>query len=386
MKPIDIKKALDLAKVEQFKGNNFVPLFAGDAGIGKSEICQQWAKDQGEDFHFLDIRIAYNEPQDFNGLPVEYTDKNGVLKMKFATPDMWPTDPEWRGLILFEEPNRGMLATMNGMMQVLTDRRINNIVLPKGAVLAAAINPEGKGYDVNSMDAALKNRFVMFDVRYDDKGFIKHMQERQYNEVVIGFVSSDFWNFKPLTQITDEEVYISPRSISKLNMLQNAMDAHIISVEVYNEGLSSILGSVSKDYMNFVANNKPITVNDIIADKKGSLAKLKKLSEDKFRTDSVRLTLDSVKLGLIENKIKDELFFEVLAAVKSEDLVLETVKATWLEKHCLNVNSSDNVTLDHNALQTWLDSSKEAKAVKKIMLSAKMNEHAQVYIDNLAKT
>jgi chromosomal replication initiation ATPase DnaA len=46
MKPIQIMAMLDLALAARKAGKVFNPMFTGEAGLGKSEICQAWVKKQ----------------------------------------------------------------------------------------------------------------------------------------------------------------------------------------------------------------------------------------------------------------------------------------------------------------------------------------------------
>src|ERR1017187_4399505 len=88
----------------------FIPLFTGEAGLGKSQIVQQWVKKQqlrNPNFIFVDLRIAYMEAPDMIGLPENEITSDGARITCHYQPDFWPRDPKAEGLILFEEPNRG---------------------------------------------------------------------------------------------------------------------------------------------------------------------------------------------------------------------------------------------------------------------------------------
>lgn len=365
MKPSQIKEVLDLAKKLQNEGKKFVPLFTGDAGLGKSEVCQAWVKDQqvtNPEFGFIDLRLAYMEPQDFLGLPLEYTDSKNVTRTRYATPSVWPDNGQ--GLILLEEVNRGMLATMNGTMQLLTDGKVNDYVLPKGWIVAAAINPESAGYDVNNMDAALKNRFTEFRVDYDHKGFVKYMRSNNWSEEVISYVEG-YWNYKSINEIADGEVYVSPRSWSKVNYIQESFNEGLISDDLFFQGITSALGSgVGKSYYAHVNDNKPILLKDILANKKKALKKLNDMSKEKMRTDNVKITVDSVVEAFKAGEIKTDLLLEVLSAIETEDLVYD---GTFRAYEALQQNSDS--TVKYESLKEWLDSSKKGTRVTEILRS-----------------
>ncbi len=199
MKPSKIHEALDMAFAARKIGKTLNPLFAGAAGIGKSEICQQWVKEQqkrNKDFKFIDLRIAYMEAPDLIGFPEKEIDSNGTPRTAHLLPDFWPTDPNSEGLILLEEPNRGTTAVMNCLMQILTDRKVHKYELPKGWIIAAAINPDSAEYDVNTMDTALRNRFAEFEVEYDHPTFCAYMESSKWHDTIQNFVKSGTWVYK----------------------------------------------------------------------------------------------------------------------------------------------------------------------------------------------
>src|SRR4051812_35497574 len=178
MKPSNIPAVMDLAYKAISSGEVFNPMFTGEAGLGKSQIVQQWVNDQRKrnpSFGFLDLRIAYLEAPDLLGFPEVASDDDGRARTCHRLPEFWPTSGE--GLILLEEPNRGTTGVMNCLMQLLTDRKVHNYTLPKGWLIAACVNPDNAQYDVNTMDAALKDRFEEFEVEYDALSFIEFISE-----------------------------------------------------------------------------------------------------------------------------------------------------------------------------------------------------------------
>lgn len=370
MKPSEIPEILDLAKSLQNQGEKFIPLFTGDAGLGKSAQCQAWVKEQQKtnpNFGFIDFRLAYVEPQDFIGLPIETTDKNGLLRTKYAVPSVWPEEGE--GLILFEEVNRGMLATMNGLMQITTDGEIHGYKLPKGWIMAAAINPESSGYDVNNMDPALKNRFIEYKIEYDHKSFVDFMKKHKWTEEVISFVETQ-WNYKSLNEVADGQTYISPRSFHKLNLAQEVFNQGKLKDDLFYQSIVSVLGrEVGKAYYAHVTDNRPILFQDIKANKKAALKKLAKLSQNKMRTDHVRATVDSVIEAYKSEECSTDLFFEVMSTIESEDLVYNAVTTTY-ETHQF-MKLSNESRLQHNGMAEWLKSSTKSKRVIEIIRSVR---------------
>lgn len=324
MKPSDIFKALDLAKAARSKGLVFNPMFTGDAGLGKSEICQAWVKEQQKTnpkFGFLDIRLAYFESPDFIGIPVVVTNKDGTQNTIHIPPVLWP-HADWEGLILFDEPNRANASTLNGMMQILTDRVVNGQKLPKGAIFAACVNPDNNSYDVNSMDTALRDRFELFEVNYDKTTFLDFMKTNEWQSSIIQFVESGNWTFVQPDQIGTDGKYVSPRTWSKLNTaLSSGVDLgpnfHFITA-------NAVLGkAIGTSYHKFIYNTPPVTVDDLITNEKASMKKLKEYSDqDNYRGELLLVTVQGLNEAFLNNeKVTLDLIVEVAKVIPTDKAV-----------------------------------------------------------------
>jgi len=306
VKPIRILDVLQLAYKARKEDQVYNPLFTGDAGLGKSAICQLFVEkmkttgfpEQGipanPDYGFLDLRIAYMEAPDLIGFPESETDKNGVRRTVHNLPEFFPTDPEWQGLILLEEPNRGTTGVMNCLMQMLTDRQIHKYKFPKGAIFAGCINPDTAEYDVNAMDAALRNRFEEYEIEYDPISFMDYIEKSNYNQSIQMFISSGTWIFRSTDQIAEGGKYISPRTWSKVNA------AEIAGVRddrrLHSETMRSILGKdIGQEYHKFCYDEAPVTNKDLLEDIKKALKRLEKQSDvSNYKGDMIAVTVESI--------------------------------------------------------------------------------------------
>ncbi len=327
MKPQDILKVLDLAHEARKAGRVFNPMFAGDAGLGKSQICQEWVALKQKDnpkFGFIDLRLAYLEAPDLIGLVQITGDKDTAnsLRTSHILPEMWPQEGT-EGLLLIEEPNRANTSVLNAMMQLLTDRKVHNYKLPEGWVIAACINPDNSNYEVNSMDTALRDRFEIYDIKYDNKTFIEFVKDKNWHQNVQNFLSAGTWVFKSPDELGTEGKYISPRTWSKLNAaelsgLQKDQDLHY-------ETVTSILGQhVGKEYFKFTFDNRPVTADDLLnkATYKEAIKRLKQYSDpDNYKGDLVAVTVKSV-LDAYPDKVQDEkLAVEVATIIPADQAV-----------------------------------------------------------------
>src|ERR1051325_2682712 len=304
MKPSNISVIMDLALSARQQGEVFNPMFTGEAGLGKSQIVQQWVKKQRErnpNFGFLDLRIAYMEAPDLIGLP-----EHEVIKETFGSetkdfsitkhyqPSFWPRDPESEGLILLEEPNRGTTGIMNCLMQLLTDRKVHEYELPKGWVIAACINPDSSEYDVNTMDTALKDRFEDFEVEYDALSFMEFMEKQNWNESVQRFVGDAIWTYKTSKELGQNGKYISPRTWSKVNAAEKAGVRK--NRQVHRIMVQSILGKdIGNEYHKYCYDQAPVTASEILKDKNAALSKLREHSDpNTYKGDMLAATVESI--------------------------------------------------------------------------------------------
>lgn len=316
MKPNDITKVLDMALAARQQGKRFIPLFTGDAGLGKSEICQGWVKLQQKinpNFKLIDLRLAYMEAPDLIGLPVV---ENG--KTKHFTPDMWP-EKGTTGLLLLEEPNRAHTSVTNAVMQLLTDRKIHNYELPEGWVIAACIN-EGTGYDVNNMDSALRNRFVPVQVKYDHKGFLDYMANAGFHPNVQAYVKN--WVFIPADQVGEEGRYISPRTWTAMNTAEQV--GLMTDPTMHAEMSQEILGKgIGLEYHKFCFDQSPVFAKDLVENKKAAIKKLKEYCKpDNYAGDRVSLTVDSlVEAYNPKGDVDNDLIAEVALIISADQAV-----------------------------------------------------------------
>jgi hypothetical protein len=310
MKPSQIHDILDLAYKATKQGKVFNPLFSGDAGLGKSSIIQQWCNKNK--LPFIDLRGAYVEAPDMIGFPSIIT-KDGRQVTAHNLPEFWPTKGE--GVLLVEEPNRATTAVLNTFMQILTDRKIHMYQFPPGWMIVGAINPENEHYDVNTMDTALKNRFVIFDIEYDKQTFLDHMKKQTWDKSIITFIESNSWQYVKPENIANNPgaKFISPRTWEQVN---TALYANVNS-ELQYDVFTSILGkNVGKTFWAWVNNEKPVLFKDLVEKTKTSLARLREFSNpENYKNSQISITIQDI---IEDNTIEDELLAMVIMTLPAD--------------------------------------------------------------------
>lgn len=331
MKPSNIFAVMDMTKKACDINQVLNPIFTGEAGLGKSAIVQQWVAKQrvrNPQFGFLDLRIAYLEAPDLVGFPESEKDSQNQVRTMHRLPEFWPTDVNSEGLILLEEPNRGTTGVMNCLMQLLTDRKVHMYELPKGWMVAACINPDSSEYDVNTMDAALKDRFEEFEVEYDAMAFLSHMDDRNWDDKIQRFIGSGIWVYKTAKEIGKEGRYISPRTWSKVNAAE--LSGIHSSRQLHRLVTTSILGKdIGNEYHKYCYDQAPVTAEDLIKDKAAALKKLKEQSDpNSYKGDLIAATVESIVKNYggatkdaKSNQIDEEVMAEVAKIIPADHAV-----------------------------------------------------------------
>lgn len=295
MRASDIPNILDLALRARENGLVFNPMFRGEAGLGKSQVVQQWVEEQRKKdptFGFVDLRIAYMEAPDLIGFPHKEKDENNLVRTTNALPSFWPTSG--RGLLFLEEVNRGKTSVMNALMQLLTDRKIHEYTLPEGWIIAAAVNPDTSKYDVNVMDQALMDRFEVFDIEYDHESFSRYMAKSNWHQNIQYFINQALWVYKKPEELAEDAKYISPRTWSKLNAAEKSGLSS--SRAMHFTVSTSILGkSIGTAYHKFCFDESPVTASDLLENTERSLERIKELVKNSsYRGDMISVLVQSI--------------------------------------------------------------------------------------------
>lgn len=315
MKPTEIKNILDLARKAKSNGDMFVPCFSGEAGLGKSQIVMQWVKEQikkDPEFIFLDLRIAFMDQPDLIGFPkeIEITDKTTKKKThitRHCIPEFfYPfTKPDAKGIIIFEEPNRGTTGVMNCLMQMLTDNKVHTAEFGNGVIMCACINPDSAEYDVNAMDTALKDRFVMYDVTYDHTTFLQYMELKNWDEMIQLFIKSGTWVYQKSDSLGNEGSYVSPRTWDRVNIARKAgLQENIM---LHHLTVSSILGAnIGNEFHKHCFDKAPVISIDFFKNRKDAFRRLKECSKDNQAFgDMIYQTIESVSTNFILSEDDD---------------------------------------------------------------------------------
>lgn len=172
----------------------------GGPGIGKSAIVKAVAKEYAAEltalaggkevkFGCIDIRLSQMaDASDFVGMPRTDTASGTTV---FCKPDWWPLEGT-QGILFLDEPNRGAPDVMQGVFQLLTDRRIHTHKLPDGWFIVMAFNPgddSALSMNVSTTDAAWNSRFIRLHVTHDVEAWMDWGKKNGIHPTVLRFIA-----------------------------------------------------------------------------------------------------------------------------------------------------------------------------------------------------
>ena len=189
---------------------DLTPMIIGETGIGKSAIVSQvgaqyWKEHQAKNCMFapdhqpgpderlppplmtsegvFDLRLPLmSEPADFLGIP--YRVQRGPFSFTaHALPEEFPLWHTYHYVLFLDELNRAPSDILQGVLQLILDRRLHTQAIPVGTKFIAAGNPPGGAYHVEELDEALAARMVFFSYAADFGDFLNYAVGKMHPKV-----------------------------------------------------------------------------------------------------------------------------------------------------------------------------------------------------------
>lgn len=240
----------DVFKVAHF--SNDAVRMVGLHGLGKSQIVEQFAKENG--YHIETLFLSQNEVADLIGIP---DTKDGVT---YWTKPVWlkrmeDANKEGKHCVLFlDELARAPIEVRQSALQLVLEGRIHEHKLPVldglRTLIVAADNPADQ-YQTDELDAALLDRFGNYEVTVDVQGWLKWARLNNINPVITDYIAeyNDKLHFIPED---DTDKGATPRSWAKLSDIINNAEKMNVSKSIFSEMINSKLGStVGYSFLHF---------------------------------------------------------------------------------------------------------------------------------------
>ncbi|MCD8089118.1 MAG: hypothetical protein LUD81_00560 [Clostridiales bacterium] len=170
----------------------------GTMGIGKSTIFRDIVKFMteftGNEWGFLDMRLATMSASDIQGIPHPEQQSDGTWVMKWMKDAVLPGVnkelPEY-GIILMDELNQVKEPAVKSIMyQFILDRKINDYVMPDTWYQGCAGNREEDGGIYDRLLAPVRGRMMILEIEPNAKETIQYFKDNDFHPAVIEYLES----------------------------------------------------------------------------------------------------------------------------------------------------------------------------------------------------
>lgn len=230
----------------------------GVPGIGKTQIIKN---DVFADKQKYEVRVKYlsrMDPTDWMGIPQIKKDENDdyteFIKIKFFT----KPEEGRRLVIFFDELNTATPQVLNSALDIILEKKNENIELPQDTIIVAAGNlGEEDGTYVEEFSSAVKTRLVQFILRPDLRDWLNWARENKIHRSIISFIEK-----KGLKYLIDMDGFknqsdqiATPRGWERVS---NVMNTDLIKDrDLFKKTVWAILGrNIAEEFVDFFYEQK----------------------------------------------------------------------------------------------------------------------------------
>ena len=288
---MNLREARNVIKVLATE-THLIPFLWGHGGEGKSETvveaAQELARETGKDWGVIDYRVGEEETGDIVGLPsrgtdgVVHYDRNPLFPtahdigrhlevVKICHPDGTITEGgpiPAQGLLVYDEVNRGMGATVQALYQVMLTQVLHDHRLAEGWRMVMAGNPSTADYFVNPLDDAFLSRVVQIFVENNIDQWALYARAHNFPEDVVEFLRTQPALLRGHTDQPKMTVRPSPRSWAQAaEVVQSSLRHH---KALLTEVLGGIVGDDAANalatFMDQRHAERPLTAEEVLTD------------------------------------------------------------------------------------------------------------------------
>lgn len=229
-----------------------------------------------QDTNFIDFRLSQIEPSDLRGIPVPekvFLDMDGKTLIEsdlkevkdyiaetavvWAAPKVLKLSADWKGVILFDEINSAMPIVQAASYQLILDRCVGEMKLPKTALILAAGNRETDGGVTFTLATPLRDRMTHIEmVPYHQDWIDDYAIGKKLNAATVAFINTTGAKYFNTLSPTDPSHSggTSPRSWERVAEYENLNDGSL-DKEVFRALIAGRIGEgVATEYIEYVEN------------------------------------------------------------------------------------------------------------------------------------
>lgn len=248
-----------------------IPCLVGHAGIGKTQIFQQIARDHG--MGYLALYTQLSMPEDISGLPFQSPDGKSydLLIDKRLKEAVEAND---KGILVFEEVNRANRETSCAVFAFMDNRGSGTFKLPEGWKIAIAQNPSGGEYAVNDLnsDHAFRRRVTWMAVREDTRVWLDYARNAGFEDSVLDYIQTNPRMLLDSAARSSGKAYANPAAWEKVSFTiasLKAMGKEIIpNLDLLRNKISGDIGEAAADnFCEFVRDSsRSLSPAEVLAD------------------------------------------------------------------------------------------------------------------------
>lgn len=213
-------------------------LLMGPPGIGKTQIMEQIAEEEG--IGLVAYTITHHTRQSAVGLPVireerfdsrtyavtEYTMSEIIASVYRAIRDQGKRE----GILFLDEINCVSETLMPAMLQFLQGKTFGNEKVPSGWIIVCAGNPPEYNRSVRDFDVVTLDRVRYLSVEADLEVFLKYAEERKVHRAVLSYLAIHPDNFYRVEADVDGLRFVTARGWEDLSALLTVYEEQGIPV------------------------------------------------------------------------------------------------------------------------------------------------------------
>ena len=230
-----------------------------------------------QETNFIDFRLSQIEPTDLRGIPVpvkRYADEDGNVvfqhelqegrnykestSVEWAAPAALKLNKDWKGVIMFDEINSAMPIVQAASYQLILDRCIGELQLPKGAFILAAGNRDTDGGVTFALATPLRDRMTHLTMKADLDDWVDNFAvKNRVHPRVVGYLKSADSHFNTLNpQDPSHSGGTSPRSWVRVSDFEYYRDANPnVPREIMKAMISGRVGdAIGSTYLAYTEN------------------------------------------------------------------------------------------------------------------------------------
>jgi hypothetical protein len=266
----------NLAKLEFMKAQIEQETDAAQKAQFERELRAFDAKLIDQDSNFIDFRLSQIDPTDLRGIPVPekvFVGMDGVNLIEsqlkdvqdyiaetavvWAAPKVLKLSADWKGVILFDEINSAMPIVQAASYQLILDRCVGEMKLPKTCLILAAGNRENDGGVTFTLATPLRDRMTHIEMEPNHQDWIDdYAIPNRLNAATVAFISNTgSKNFNTLSPTDPSHSGgTSPRSWERVADFEDCNDGSIDKA-VYRAMIAGRVGEgVAISYIEYVEN------------------------------------------------------------------------------------------------------------------------------------